>query len=109
MMITWRFKDSDMKTLLFAFTLLSAAWAQSAAGPSSGPPPMPNIPDDEVVAIFGDGTKFTMGDFKRVYQVLSPPNQQMALRDREAFLHQWELWRKVTKAASFPIGPGKPL
>ena len=88
-----------MKTLLCAFTLLSAAWAQPAAGPSSVPPPMPNIPDDEVVAIFGDGTKFTMGDFKRVYQVLSPSNQQMALRDREAFLHQWELWRKVTKVA----------
>jgi hypothetical protein len=88
-----------MKALLFVFTLLSAAWAQSAAGPASDPPPIPNIPDDEVVAIFGDGTKFTMGDFKQIYPILPPAQQQMALRDREAFLHQWELWRKVAKIA----------
>jgi len=60
---------------------------------------MPNIPDEDVVAIFGDGTKFSMGDFRRVYSVLPPAQQQMALHDREAFLHQWELWRRVTKIA----------
>jgi len=88
-----------MKTLLFAFTLLGAAWAQSAAGPASDPPPLPNIADDEVVAIFGDGTKFTMGDFKRTYATLPPAQQQMAIRNREQFLHQWEMLRKLTKMA----------
>ena len=52
-----------------------------------------------MVAIFGDGTKFTMGDFKRIYAALPPANQQMALRNREMWLHQWELMRKLTKMA----------
>ena len=56
-----------MKVLsLLAFASVSAIWAQPA--PASRQPrrrPMPDLPDDTVVAIFGDGTKFTMGDFKR--------------------------------------------
>ena len=52
-----------------------------------------------MVAIFGDGTKFTMGDFRRIYSALPPANQQMALRNREQWLHQWELLRKLTKMA----------
>jgi peptidyl-prolyl cis-trans isomerase C len=60
---------------------------------------MPDLPDDAVVAIFGDGTKFTMGEFKRIYEALPAPNQQMAMRNREQWLHQWELLRKLTKQA----------
>jgi len=60
---------------------------------------MPDLPDDTVVAIFGDGTKFTMGEFKRIYEALPAPNQQMAMRNREQWLHQWELLRKLTKLA----------
>ena len=60
---------------------------------------MPDLPDDTVVAIFGDGTKFTMGDFRKIYAALPPANQQMALRNREQWLHQWELLRKLTKMA----------
>jgi parvulin-like peptidyl-prolyl isomerase len=60
---------------------------------------MPELPDEEVVAIFGDGTKFTMGDFKKIYVALPPANQQMALRNRETWLHQWDLLRKLTKMA----------
>jgi parvulin-like peptidyl-prolyl isomerase len=60
---------------------------------------MPDLPDEAVVAIFGDGTKFTMGDFKAIYQALPPANQQMAMRNREVWLHQWELLRKLTKMA----------
>jgi parvulin-like peptidyl-prolyl isomerase len=60
---------------------------------------MPDLPDEAVVAIFGDGTKFTMGDFKTIYQALPPANQQMAMRNREVWLHQWELLRKLTKMA----------
>jgi parvulin-like peptidyl-prolyl isomerase len=57
------------------------------------------VDDDTVVAIFGDGTKFTMADFKRIYAALPPQNQQMALRDRTQWLHQWEMMRKLTKMA----------
>jgi parvulin-like peptidyl-prolyl isomerase len=60
---------------------------------------MPDLPEDTVVAILGDGTKFTFGDFKRIYAALPPPNQQMAIRNREQFLHQWEMMRKLTKMA----------
>src|ERR1019366_9563617 len=84
---------------LLAFASASAIWAQTAPGAAAAPPAMPDLPDETVVAIFGDGTKFTMGDFKKIYQALPPANQQMALRNRELWLHQWELLRKLTKLA----------
>src|SRR5947207_13990234 len=89
-------------TSLLVFVCLGAAWAQSIAGPgaaAAAAPTMPDVPEDTVIAIFGDGTKFTMGDFKKIYAALPPPNQQMALRDRAQWLHQWELLRKLTKMA----------
>jgi parvulin-like peptidyl-prolyl isomerase len=60
---------------------------------------MPNLPDETVIATFDDGTKFTMADFKAFYGVLPPQNQQAALRDRAAFLHQWAVMRKLTRIA----------
>jgi parvulin-like peptidyl-prolyl isomerase len=60
---------------------------------------MPNLPDETVVAIFGDGTKLTMGEFRKIFAAMPPANQQMALRNREQWLHQWELLRKLTKMA----------
>ena len=60
---------------------------------------MPDLPGETVVAIFGDGTKFTMSDFRKVFEALPPANQQMALRDRGLWLHQYELMRKLTKLA----------
>ena len=84
---------------LLAFASVSAIWGQSAPQAAAAPPPMPDLPDEAVVAIFGDGTKFTMGDFKTIYQALPPANQQMAMRNREVWLHQWELLRKLTKMA----------
>jgi hypothetical protein len=69
------------------------------APPAAPAPEMPNLPDDAVVAKFDDGTQFTMGDFKKYYQVLPPANQQMAIRDRSEFMHQWALFRKLAKQA----------
>jgi peptidyl-prolyl cis-trans isomerase C len=95
-------------TSLLVFTCLGAMpllAQQPPAMPGPGAPTgqpapqMPDLPEDTVVAIFGDGTKFTMGDFKRVFSALPPPNQQMALRNREVFLHQWEMMRRLTKMA----------
>ena len=51
---------------LLAFASFSAIWAQSAPGAAAAPPAMPDLPDDTVVAIFGDGTKFTMGNFRKI-------------------------------------------
>jgi peptidyl-prolyl cis-trans isomerase C len=84
---------------LLAFASFSSIWAQSAPGAPAAAPTLPDLPDDTVVAIFGDGTKFTMGNFKRIFEALPPANQQMALRNREQWLHQWELLRKLTKLA----------
>jgi peptidyl-prolyl cis-trans isomerase C len=84
---------------LLAFASFNAIWAQSAPGALPPPPPLPDLPDETVVAIFGDGTKLTMGGFRRIYEALPPANQQMALRDRKLWLHQWELMRKLSKMA----------
>ena len=93
---------------LVALACSGAAWAQSAAPPASpGPaanpavdtPKLPNLPDETVIAILGDGSKFTMADFKKIYAVLPPGNQQMAVRSPEQFLHQWEMMRKLTAMA----------
>ena len=78
--------------LLSLLLFLAPVWAQS-------PNPLPNLPDETVVATFDDGAKLTMGDFKRIYAVLPRENQQQALRDRPAFLKQWALMRKLAKLA----------
>ena len=86
-----------MKSLfLLAVVWLRAASAQISPTPA---PPMPALPDDAVVAEFDDGTKFTMGDFKRVYAILSPAQQQLALHDRRQFLQQWAFMRKLARMA----------
>ena len=82
------------------FVCLTALWAQTPPSqtmplppPSAPAPAIPNLPDDTQVAVFDDGTRFTMGDFKRIFGALPPENQQMALRDRQLFLQQWGLMR----------------
>ncbi|HXB71683.1 MAG TPA: peptidylprolyl isomerase [Candidatus Acidoferrales bacterium] len=89
-----------------AFTLfvLCLGACVRVAGAQTAPPAapalhMPDLPDETVVARFDDGTAFTMGDFKKYYQVLTPQQQQMALSDPTKFLHQWALFRKLTKEA----------
>jgi parvulin-like peptidyl-prolyl isomerase len=81
-----------MKYLALALLCLHAVSAQAL-------PPMPKLPDDTPIAEFDDGTKFTMGDFKKVYSVLSPAQQQMAMRDRMQFLQQWAFMRKLAHMA----------
>ena len=68
---------------------LGSVWAQS----------IPNLPDETVVATFEDGAKLTMGDFKRIYAALPPDAQRAALQNRQAFLQQYALMRKLAKAA----------
>jgi peptidyl-prolyl cis-trans isomerase C len=96
-----RLVTKPMKSLCL-LVFASALWAQTAPAPPAQE--MPNLPDETVIATFDDGTKFTMADFKAYYGVLPPQNQQMALRDRAEFLHQWAVLRKLTK-----MGDGKKL
>jgi hypothetical protein len=83
---------------VFAFVCLSAAWAQTPPA-AAQPPRLPDLPDDQVVAIFDDGVKFTFGDFKKVFAALPPDNQRMALQDRHAFMQNWAFMRKLVKMA----------
>lgn len=85
-----------MKSLCL-FVFACAAWAQTTPAPAPAAPKMPDLPDDTVIATFEDGAKFTMKDFKAYYNVLPQQNQQMAMRDKAAFLHQWAVLRKLTQ------------
>ncbi len=88
-----------MKLLsLVAFLCLGAAWAQTSQ-PTAPPPKLPDLPDDQVVAILDDGAKLTFGEFKRIYAALPAENQRVALQDRKAFLEQWAFLRKLAKMA----------
>ncbi len=87
-----------MKILAFVVFLCSAVSAQTQK-PAAPPPSLPNSPDNTVIAVFDDGAKMTMGEFKAYYQVLPPTNQQGMLRDPKAFLEQWAIIRKLAAAA----------
>jgi peptidyl-prolyl cis-trans isomerase C len=83
---------------------LTSLWAQTppqaqAQPPAARAPKIPDLPDETQIAVFEDGTKLTMGDFKKLYGSLPPENQQMALRDRQMFLQQWGLMRKLSQMA----------
>jgi peptidyl-prolyl cis-trans isomerase C len=71
------------------FVCLAPLWAQS----------LPDLPNETVVATFEDGVKMTMGDFKRIYVGLPPDLQRAASQNRQAFLQQWALMRKLAKLA----------
>jgi hypothetical protein len=88
-----------MKTFAFmAFSCLAAAWAQNPQ-PAAPPPALPDIPDATVVAKFDDGTAFTMGDFKRILQVLPPQNQPLVQSNRRLFVEQWGFMRRLARMA----------
>lgn len=88
---------------IFAFlafcTISLAQVPQGAAAPPAAAPTLPNLPDEEVLATFPDGVKFTMGEFRKVFAVLPPDSQQMALRDPKMFFHRWGLMRSLTQMA----------
>lgn len=84
-----------MNGLALFFFSCGLAAAQGAAAP----PGLPDLPEETVIAVFDDGTKLTMGDFKNIYAILPPNGQQGAVRDRKAFLEQWGLLRKLAEAA----------
>ncbi len=96
-----------MKALLFAVCVcLGAALAQTpppaAPGPANPPaaaPSMPDLPDETVVAIFDDGSKFTMGDFKNILTALPQATRQMALIDRKNFVQWWAGMRRLAQMA----------
>ena len=79
---------------LFLFAIVSAGIASAQSVPA-----LHKLPDNTVVAEFEDGAKFTMGDFKKVWESLAPAQQQAALMDRRKFLQQMAFYRKLTRMA----------
>ncbi|MGD0500844.1 MAG: peptidylprolyl isomerase [Bryobacteraceae bacterium] len=93
-----------MKALIPSlFLCLGTAWAQTAAPPPApapkGPPALPDLPEKTVIAVFDDGTPFTMGELKAIFAVLPPEAQQNAIVQRRAFVQQWALMRKLALMA----------
>jgi len=89
---------------------LSAASAQTPAPPSASPrppaaaqpkaaPPLPDLPDPTVIAEFQDGTKFTMGDLKKLYPVLPAPLQNAVKQDPVEFFHEYATMLKYEQIA----------
>jgi parvulin-like peptidyl-prolyl isomerase len=86
-----------MKVLGFLVFLASGLLAQ-APPPQAPPPALPDIPDDAVIAVFDDGVKFTMGQYRAIYSAL-PGNQQAMAQNRRVFLEQFALIRKLAHMA----------
>jgi hypothetical protein len=95
-----------MKALLFAVLVCLSAWAQTPPpGVSSLPngptaaPPLPDLPGDAVIAVFDDGSQFTMGDFKAIVGALPDANRRMALISPQYFVQWWAGMRKLAQMA----------
>src|SRR5690349_12183791 len=83
------------KPFLFLFLCLAAS-AQTEA-PKIVPPS--DLPPETVVATFGDGRKLTVGELKMFMNVLTPQMQQMAMKDRKAFVQQYALMYRLAELA----------
>jgi len=90
-----------MKSLsLFVFGCLGAAWAQTAPPPpAAASPAIPNLPEQTVIAVFQDGTKFTMGDLKALYPALPAALQQAVVRDPAELIRELGVIRKFDAMA----------
>jgi peptidyl-prolyl cis-trans isomerase C len=84
-----------MKKIVFVCLMAASAFAQVIPTADI----FPDIPADEVLAVFDDGVKFTMGQFRALYLILPPQNQQGVMQNRKAFVEQLALFRKLSAMA----------
>ena len=87
-----------MKAIFLSLLACLCALAQTPAAPAAAST-IPDLPDETVIATFADGAKLTMGEFKKIYAVLPPDNQQLILRDRKTFLESWAFMRRLAQLA----------
>jgi hypothetical protein len=85
-----------MKRLSVVFSLCFAALAQT---PPANPPVSVDLPPETVIATFGNGHKLTFGELKKFMGVLPPQMQQLAMRDRKAFVQQYALMNRLAELA----------
>jgi hypothetical protein len=62
-------------------------------------PVLPEIPDETVLAVFDDGVKFTMRNFRALYTILPPQAQQAAMNNRVEWIRQYAFFRKLAAMA----------
>ncbi len=95
---------------LLLLVCLSAASAQTPAPPLASPrpapaappkaaPALPDLPDPTVIVEFQDGTKFTMGDLKKLYPALPAPLQNAVKQDPVEFFHEYATMLKYEQIA----------
>ncbi|MGA2736966.1 MAG: peptidylprolyl isomerase [Bryobacteraceae bacterium] len=91
-----------MKSYLF-FLFAASVWAQSAApqaaSPASPAPAPAAMPQDTVVATFGDGRNLTVGELDSFLAAMPPNMAQAARRDRKAFVQQFALMHRLSEMA----------
>jgi peptidyl-prolyl cis-trans isomerase C len=80
-----------LSLLVFACGIVAAQVAPT--------PSVPDLPDDAVIAVFDDGAKFTMADFRNLYAAVPTNQQATMMRDRKGFLDQYALLRKLAQMA----------
>ncbi|MFB3827700.1 MAG: peptidylprolyl isomerase [Bryobacteraceae bacterium] len=85
-----------MKLVILCCALLTALYAQPAPPPAA--PPAEELSPDAVVATYA-GKKLTYGELKTFMGVLPPQMQQMAMRDRRAFITQFALLAQLAEMA----------
>lgn len=79
--------------------LFACLAGQAQTAPPAAAPAFPDLPDNEVIAVFDDGVSMTMGEFKKFFAVLPPEIQQNALKQRENFIKGWAVMRKLAHMA----------
>src|ERR1035441_4997615 len=78
---------------------MAAEAASPAQSPTGAGPKLPDIPNEAVIAVFDDGTSFTMGDFKRIASILPAQSQQLAVSNPGATVQWWAGMRKLARLA----------
>jgi len=71
----------------------------ASAKPKAAAPAFPDLPDPTVIAEFQDGSKFTMGDLKKLYPALPPPVQNAVRQDPVEFFHEYATMLMYEKIA----------
>jgi parvulin-like peptidyl-prolyl isomerase len=82
-----------MKAIAALFLCLGSAWAQQPIAASI------DVPQDSVIAVFDDGSKFTKGDFDMLISAMPAQNQQAAKLNPKAFIQWWAGMRRLARLA----------
>ncbi len=88
-----------MKSVVISFTLFVAIGVAQTPAPLPPAQPAPKLAPDAVIAEYGDGKKLTYGELQRFMGVLSPQQQQNAMRSRKEFVERFVLMRRLSEIA----------